>query len=139
MIDKAIAMALKAHKGQVDKSGQPYILHPLRVASKFTGHHVMYAAAVLHDVVEDSEITLEEIGNKISGEVAVIVDALTRVKGEVYMDFIKRCSRNQLARIIKIEDVYDKLDPRRLIALTEDEVGRVKRYHRALKILMEAV
>jgi (p)ppGpp synthase/HD superfamily hydrolase len=136
MIDKAIAMAVKAHKGQVDKAGRPYILHPLRVAFKFTGDDEMYAAAVLHDVVEDSSVTIDNIFKAFSPYVAQIVDSLTRREGEVYLtEFIPRCKLNQAAAVIKIADIEDNLNPQRMLALSKEDLGRVKRYNQALKIL----
>jgi (p)ppGpp synthase/HD superfamily hydrolase len=136
MIDKAIAMALKAHKGQVDKSGRPYILHPLRVAMKFAGNGELFAAAVLHDVVEDSSITVAQISKAFNPFVAAVVDALTCRKGEVYItEYIPRCRENPIATLIKIADLEDNLDPTRLVALKDTPF--VDRYLRALKILKE--
>ena len=74
-----------------DKAGRPYILHPLRVAFKFTGDDEMYAAAVLHDVVEDSSVTIDNIFKAFSPYVAQIVDSLTRREGEVYLSLIHIC------------------------------------------------
>lgn len=150
---------MRAHEGQTDKAGQPYILHPLRIASKFTYDPVMYAGAVLHDVVEDTfskpnQITLEDIHLEVSFEVMEIVMALTRLeKGMTYFradgetltyekekepylpEFIPRCAAHPKAKLLKSEDIYDNLDPKRMAILTLDELGRVLRYHKALKIL----
>jgi len=136
MIEKAIAMALKAHKGQLDLAKMPYILHPLRVAFKFTGADDLFAAAVLHDVVEDSSITIEAIHKAFGPYVAEIVDRLTRREGEVYLtEFIPRCKKNQLAAAIKIADIEDNLDPERMLPISLEGFSRVKRYYQALKVL----
>ena len=138
MIDKAIAMALKAHKGQTDKSGRPYILHPLRVAMKFAGCDELFVAAVLHDVVEDSPITVKDIEKAFGPKIADIVDSLTRREGEMYLtEFIPRCKLNSDALIIKIADIEDNLDPNRLLALGDTSIAFVNRYLQALKILRE--
>jgi (p)ppGpp synthase/HD superfamily hydrolase len=136
MIEKSIAMALKAHKGQLDLAGNPYILHPLRVAFKFTGDEVMYAAAVLHDVVEDSSITVANIRKAFNPRIAEIVDSLTRRDGEDYLtEFIPRCKLNQSAAVIKIADIEDNLNPQRTLAPTKENLSRVKKYYQALEIL----
>jgi (p)ppGpp synthase/HD superfamily hydrolase len=136
MIDKAIAMALKAHTGQLDKAGQPYILHCLRVASKFTGHKVMYCAAVLHDTVEDSPITIADIHREFGVDVCEIVDSLTHLKREPYLEkYIPRCARDRFARVIKIADIYDNLDPSRARILADEDYRRIRKYHQALDIL----
>lgn len=136
MIDKAIAMALKAHKGKVDLSGFPYILHPLRVASNFIGCEELYVAAVLHDVVEDSPITVANIEKAFNHYVARIVESLTRIDGEPYLTgFIPRCKLNQESAVIKIADIEDNLDPRRILAPTKENLARVKKYYQALEIL----
>jgi len=139
MIDKAIAFALKAHTSQVDKTGQPYILHCLRVAAKFTGDREMYSAAVMHDVVEDSSITIAEIEDAFGSRVSGIVDGLTRRKGEVYLTgFIKRCNRDPLAKVIKTADILDNLEASRAIYLPEEERIRLgRRYFKALKYFAE--
>ena len=128
-------MALKAHKGQLDLAGNPYILHPLRVAFKFTGDEVMYAAAVLHDVVEDSPITLRDLNEAFGPSVTEIVDSLSRRGREPYIDFIHRCNRDPLAKIIKIADIEDNLNPQMTLAPTKENLSRVKKYYQALEIL----
>lgn len=165
MIEKALAMALRAHAGQIDKAGQPYILHPLRVAAKFGDKELLYVIALLHDVVEDTfgkpnEITISEILSEFGGMVAEAVECLTRRevgmlylainmsltpwswdikradKKEVYlMEFIPRVATNAVAIAVKIADIHDNLDPRRMLALNDEEIGRLKRYYRALKFL----
>lgn len=109
----AISTAMFAHSGQRDKGGNPYILHPLRVMSQMTGedHKVV---AVLHDVVEDSGLTIDQIAEDFGNTVADAVDALTRRAGESYARFIERCSGNDIARVVKLADLSDNMDISRL-------------------------
>ncbi|MCF6258346.1 MAG: GTP pyrophosphokinase [Gammaproteobacteria bacterium] len=137
-LDQAIAIATKAHAGQVDKSGQPYILHPLRLMFKFHSEDEMIVA-VMHDVIEDSLFTLDYLKN--DGFSDVILDALeclTKRKGEKYGDFVLRILQNELAQKIKIEDIKDNLDLTRLNKITDDDLVRVEKYHRALNVLSNA-
>lgn len=131
----AIAIAAAAHKGQVDKAARPYILHPLRLM--FACHtDTEKIIAVLHDVVEDSETTLDDL--KAMGFAAEIIDALTcltKQPGEDYDAFISRILPNALARKVKIEDIKDNLDLTRLEKLTPKDVARIEKYHRALLTL----
>lgn len=110
MLTKAIGIAAKAHDGQKDKSGAPYIFHPIRVASTFTDEFLQ-AIAVLHDVVEDTSITLADLDAQFPQGVVNAVDALTRREGESYEEFIQRVARNPSARKVKIADIRDNLRP----------------------------
>lgn len=135
-IDAAIALACRVHAGQVDKAGQPYILHPLRLVSKLHGTDERIVA-VLHDVVEDSGVTLDDFRqNGFSDAIVCAIDCLTRRVGESYESFIARLSANMLARKVKIEDIKDNLDLTRLGALSNEDLSRVKKYHWALQYLL---
>jgi (p)ppGpp synthase/HD superfamily hydrolase len=127
MIEHAVMFAAKRHKGQTDKSGEPYILHPLRVMMAvretmqhqgFNAHNPEYqyviAGAVLHDVVEDTDTTLDEIEYKFGRKCRLVVDALTRRDGETYRDFIERVTVSYDAMLVKREDIRDNMDPRRV-------------------------
>ena len=95
MLESAIATAAKAHEGQTDKAGKPYILHPLRVMLNVKGCIPEQCAAVLHDVIEDTDITAEallELG--FSKEVVDAVVLLTRSKDEDYMEYVKTKSQS---------------------------------------------
>jgi hypothetical protein len=140
LLADAIALAARAHQLQVDKAGEPYILHPLRVMLRVReqGYRVeVQAAAVLHDVVEDTSVTLAEI-TAISPEVAALVDAVTRrcnITKEIYLDFIRRASSNPEARAIKTADIEDNLSRLDRLRPEETEFLR-KRYARGLEILV---
>lgn len=134
-IDRAIAIATKAHAGQVDKAGQPYILHPLRLMFKFISEDEQIVA-VLHDVVEDSVFTLADL--KSSGFSDIIleaIDCLTKRKDESYEKFVERILKNNLARKVKVEDLKDNMDLTRLNTIADKDLVRVKKYHRALQVL----
>lgn len=134
-LDKAIAISSRAHTGQIDKAGQPYILHPLRVMFKFQNEHERIVA-VLHDVIEDSEISLDDL-KKLDFSTTIIeaIDCLTKRAGETYEEFISRVSLNDLARKIKIEDIKDNMDLTRIGSINDIDLARIKKYHRALKFL----
>ena len=96
-LEKAIAIAMDAHAGQLDKAGQPYILHPLRLMFRFE-IEVEQIVAVMHDVVEDSEVTLGDLrGSLFSEQIVEAIDCLTKREGEAYEDFITRVLSNDLA------------------------------------------
>ncbi len=131
-LDSAIRIAVKCHAGQVDKAGQPYILHPLRVmnAVRHEGETAMIAA-VLHDVVEDSKSNFYAINSVFGDGVLRLVHCLTRSKDkETYAEYIQRVKLNPMATKIKIADLYDNLS--RIDQLPESERGIRKRYEAAL-------
>lgn len=117
-LDRAIAIALEAHAEQVDKLGDAYILHPLRVMMQMNTDEGRIVA-VLHDVLEDCpEMTLLEMFERgIPRALLDAVDILTRRKGEDYRTFIERCAAAPIARSVKIADIRDNLDPARFSML----------------------
>jgi (p)ppGpp synthase/HD superfamily hydrolase len=133
IVEKAIALALKAHAGQVDKAGAPYVLHPLRVMMEMTCDEER-VAAVLHDAVEDSEgrVTLDDIRTIGAPEAAVeAVDVLTRKDDgseAAYGSYIDAVACNPIARRVKLADLRDNLDTRRLREVTERDAARLSKY-----------
>jgi (p)ppGpp synthase/HD superfamily hydrolase len=141
-LERAIEIAVKVHAGQSDKGGAPYILHPLRVMLAVRSPEARMAA-VLHDVVEDSEgaVTLEQL--RAEGFAAVVVEAvegLTKRPSEKndYEAFIRRLAPNALAREVKLADLRDNLDLTRIAEPTEKDRARLEKYKRAIATL-EAV
>lgn len=132
MLEKAISIALKAHTGQKDKAGLDYILHPLRVMMKMKTEQQMITA-VLHDVIEDSATTVADLENEgISHEIVKAVKCLTRdEKNETYDQRIEIISRNPLALAVKLADIEDNMDLRRLVGITPDDEMRLKKYNAA--------
>ena len=138
MLERAVSIALESHTGQTDKAGKPYILHPLRLMLKMGTDEEMIAA-VLHDVVEDSSVTFEEL--KSQGFSDNVIDALmscTKINGENYDDFIQRIKGNQnpLAIRVKIADLQDNMDISRIAHPVQKDFDRVEKYKRALKVLL---
>ncbi len=135
-LEKAIALATEAHKGQVDKSGQPYILHPLRVMFRLEGENERIVG-VLHDVVEDTPITFEQLREMgYNEEVIEGLDGVTRRENETYEQFIERSQQNMLSCRVKLADLEDNMDLRRLPRdLTERDYERLQRYTRAWRKL----
>jgi (p)ppGpp synthase/HD superfamily hydrolase len=133
-LEDAIALACTAHRGQVDKNGQPYILHVLRVMMK-QNDPVARIIAALHDVVEDSATTIADLRDAgYSEEICSAVDALTRRETEAYDEMIARVAANSLARRVKLADLEDNMDQsRRRNGL--DDAERQARYTRAYAAL----
>ncbi len=127
-LEDAIALAAAAHRRQTDKAGEPYILHPLRVMFKLKGKQAMMAG-VLHDVVEDTDVTLDEMRRRGCPKAVVeAVDLLTRRDGESYGAFIERLSRNPLAVQVKLADLEDNMDLRRLREFDARDAERMRKY-----------
>ncbi|MGH9853621.1 MAG: HD domain-containing protein [Blastocatellia bacterium] len=136
-LEKAILIAAEAHDGQKDKSGAPYILHPLRMMMRMESETAMIAA-VLHDVVEDSDWTLEQLrGEGFSEEVLQAVDCLTHRDGESYDEFIARVEISAIARQVKIADLEDNMNVKRIGEMTPKDLARIEKYHRAWRALTE--
>ena len=134
-IEKAIAIAVEAHKGQEDKAGDPYILHPLRVMFQMETREEMIAA-VLHDVLEDTPITPDQLKEKgFSETVLEALDSVTKKAGEKYEDFVQRAALHPIGKKIKLADLRDNMDLSRLEKITDQDIERVKKYHGALKII----
>lgn len=134
-LEEAIRIAVEAHRGQKDRAGAPYILHPLRMLLRVqTDAERM--AAVLHDVVEDTPWTLEALRARgFPAEVLDAVDALTRRPGEEYDAFVERAAAHPVARRVKLADLEDNLDLRRLESVAAHDLDRLERYLRAYRRL----
>lgn len=131
MLNKAIEIANRAHKDQVDKAGAPYILHPLRVMMA-QENEIERICAVLHDVVEDTEITLDDIREEgFSEEIVGALDCLTKRVGESYDDFIDRILGNETACRVKLSDLCDNMDITRIKNPTVKDTERTKKYQEA--------
>jgi len=131
-IEKAIALAIKIHNGQKDKAGAPYILHPLRVMLSMDTDKAMQAA-VLHDSIEDGDITFETLYSEgFSEEVCSAVIALTKKAGEPYDEYLYRVNENSISRRVKIADLNDNLNPNRIKTPTKKDRKRNEKYLNAL-------
>ena len=135
-LERAIEIAVQAHKGASDKGGAPYILHPLAVMHNLDTDDEKIVA-VLHDVVEDTEWTFERLLGE--GFSVTVVDALRSVTkqddGEDYFDFIQRSKKNPLGRSVKIADIRHNMDVTRIKVLGDKDLTRLNKYKRSLEIL----
>jgi (p)ppGpp synthase/HD superfamily hydrolase len=137
-LQDAIRLALDAHRGHKDRYGAAYILHPLRMMNRLTAEPDR-VAAVLHDVVEDSATTLDDLRKLGYGdEIIAAVDCLTKQRGEHYDTYIERCKSNAIARRVKLADLEDNLDLRRLDEVKAQDLERLNRYLKAWHYLNES-
>lgn len=140
MVNMAYTIACVAHDGQVDKAGKPYIEHPHRVENSFEQtEYVERAVALLHDVVEDTYVTLEALrGVRFGPEIIDAVDAMTHREGELNLYYYRRLKANPIALRVKFADIADNLDESRLSLLDEKTATRLRdKYARALEALRE--
>jgi (p)ppGpp synthase/HD superfamily hydrolase len=137
-LDAAIQLARRAHEGQLDKGGRPYIGHPLRVMGSVTGEHERMTA-VLHDVVEDTEVTLADLaGLGCPEQVLAAVDAVTKRPGEPAERYLARVAANPIAVTVKRADIADNMSPDRLSKLDDATRERLRtKYESALRVLAE--
>lgn len=135
-LERAIEIAVTAHAGVIDKGGAPYILHPLRVMMSVEGVDAQIVA-VLHDVVEDSNWTIDQLKSEgFSDRVLEALQSVTKISDdEDYDQFIKRALANPIGRIVKIADIKDNLDVTRIANLNESDMARLNRYKQALLLL----
>lgn len=135
-LEKAIEIATLAHKGQIDKAGEDYINHPLRVmsAGKTENEKIV---GVLHDVIEDTDWTFEQLEKEgFSEEIISALRCVTKLsEDEPYDDFIARVKTNPLAIVVKINDLTDNMDIRRLTSINDVDIKRLKKYHKAYRQL----
>ena len=130
--EKAYEIAKRAHLGQVDKAGEDYIKHPEKVAS-FVETDEEKAVAYLHDVIEDTELTLEDLHEyEFSKEVIEAVDIITKKKGEDYRNYLNSVKKNKLARAVKLADLRHNSDLTRLTKVTEKDIERKEKYQKAI-------
>lgn len=123
----AALIATLAHSGQVDKAGQPYVDHPRRVAARVFEHGPLAeAVAWLHDVVEDTPVTLEAVEQAFGPQVAAAVDAITHRPGEPRTAYYARVRSNPVALVVKDADIDDNTDPLRLAALDPALASRLQ-------------
>ncbi|MFJ2487728.1 HD domain-containing protein [Pseudomonas sp. NPDC087639] len=131
-LERAIAIAATAHAGQVDKGGAPYILHPLKVMLRMTTLEERIVA-VLHDVVEDCDISLDDLRKEgFSEEVLSAIESVTKVPGESYEDFVERAAQNPIGRVVKLADLEENSDLSRIASPSWEDLERVEKYRRAI-------
>ena len=140
-IQKAQEIATKAHMGQVDKAGKDYINHPKRVAERLLNESEnVQVVAWLHDVVEDTPITLKDLEQIFNKEVIDALTLLTHDKSVPYMDYVEKISHNEIARKVKMSDLIDNMNLSRLDInnITNSELDRVEKYLKAYRFLLNS-
>ena len=134
---KAYKIAFEAHRDQMDKTGLPYIHHPLHLAAQMTDE-VTTCVALLHDVVEDSDMTFEELEKLgFGGEIIDALRLMTHDDDVPYMDYVREIKKNPVAAAVKRADLMHNSDITRLDVVTDKDIQRVEKYKKALEILSE--
>ncbi|MBQ9871933.1 MAG: bifunctional (p)ppGpp synthetase/guanosine-3',5'-bis(diphosphate) 3'-pyrophosphohydrolase [Eubacterium sp.] len=137
MTKKAIRFAFQAHEGQLDRSGLPYILHPLHLAEQMTSEDAC-VTALLHDVLEDTDVTVEDLRKEGFSETQIeAVELLSRSEDEDYFDYVRRIRSNALAKEVKLADLAHNRDRTRLEYISEKDEKRFQKYTEAVRILTE--
>jgi (p)ppGpp synthase/HD superfamily hydrolase len=135
-LERAIEIAARAHAGQHDKGGQPYIFHPIRLMLSVQTLQEQ-VAAILHDVVEDSEISFSDLEREgFDKEILDAVEALTKRPGESRIDAARRAVLNPIARVVKLADLADNMDLSRIATPTDSDYARLKEYESVHAILV---
>ncbi len=134
---KAMRIAYEAHKDQYDKGGVPYIFHPYHLAEQLSDEYDI-CVALLHDVVEDTEVTLSDLEREgFPKEILDAVALLTRNKDDVYLDYVRKIKTNPIATRVKLQDLAHNSDPSRLVNGKEKNASLMDRYAKAKAILLE--
>lgn len=131
LLAKAIALASEKHMGQFDKGGMPYILHPLKVMHYLKSDDLeLMSVAVMHDVVEDCEVTFEDLYNMgFTPRIVETLRLLTKMPGQSLREYVDGIKSNKDAVRVKLADLRHNSDIRRLKGITEKDVARMKKYN----------
>lgn len=137
MTKKAMKLSFEAHKDQVDKSGIPYVYHPFHLAEQMIDEDTTIVA-LLHDVAEDTDITIDDIRKMgFSEDVCVALKLMTHDKNVPYMEYIKKIKTNPIAKAVKLADLKHNSDLTRLDTVDEKALKRADKYKIAIEILEE--
>ena len=131
---RAMNIAYSAHMGQFDKAGVPYIFHPVHLAEQMDTEEECIVA-LLHDVVEDTEVTFEDLEKEFSKTIIDAIRLLTHDKSVDYMEYVKNLKSNTIARKVKLADLRHNSDSTRLIKITDKDIERINKYKRAIELL----
>lgn len=137
MVERAILLATHAHLGQVDKLGEPYILHPLRVMLAVPPEPRLRALAVSHDTLEDTALSVHDfLQEGFDQEFVDSLLSLTHIEGEPYLDYVRRAALDPNACLVKIQDIRDNMMPSRMLRLDRETRDRLyMKYDSALVVL----
>ncbi len=132
---KAMKLCFKAHKRQVDKSGIPYVFHPIHLAEQMTDEDTTIVA-LLHDVVEDTKYTLKKLQKKgFSEPVLEAIALMTHNDGSPYLEYVARIKKNPIAKAVKLADLKHNSDLSRLDVVDEKALKRREKYLEAMELL----
>lgn len=135
---KALSLCFDAHKDQVDKSGLPYVFHPFHLAMEMTDE-LSTVVALLHDVIEDSDYTLQDLENMgFPPAVLEAISLMTHQEGVPYMEYVANIKTNPLARVVKMADLRHNSNIARVDNPTEKDYARVEKYRQAMALLEQA-
>lgn len=138
LYDHALRIAIRAHEGQQDKSGREYVMHPICVAERCKDTRAKIVA-LLHDTIEDTDVTIEYLRKEgFPEEIIDAVLSVTKQEGENYEDFVRRAARNAIGKEVKIADLEDNMDIRRLKEIKEEDVARLRKYLSAWQYLINS-
>jgi (p)ppGpp synthase/HD superfamily hydrolase len=134
---KALRIASEAHAHQKDKFGHPYLLHVMRVSERGLTEREKICG-LLHDLIEDTPWTIDQLrAEGFPEDILEVVHLLTKPEGANYMEYVKVIAKNPLARQVKLNDLQDNMDLRRVPELREKDLDRVNRYISAFRFLTE--
>ena len=137
MTKKALMLCFQAHKDQVDKSGMPYVFHPLHLAEQMEDEDTTIVA-LLHDVVEDTNYTISDLNNMgFPQQVMDAIAVMTHDASVPYLDYVAKLKENAIARTVKLADLRHNSDLTRLERVDEKALERVEKYRKAIAILTE--
>lgn len=137
MLEKAIEIAVEAHRGQIDKAGKEYILHPMRVMLRGRNNTEMIVG-ILHDVVEDTPITIDMLRLEgFSEDILAALECVTKRRGESYGTFIDRVLTNPLATQVKLYDMEDNMNRDRIPYPTPKDEARFRKYEKYHKVILQ--
>ena len=134
---KALKLCFEAHKKQVDKSGMPYVFHPFHLAEQMQTEETT-VVALLHDLVEDTDYTIEDLASMgFSKNITDAIALMTHADDVAYMDYVRRIKNNPIAKVVKLADLKHNSDLSRLDVVDEKSLKRKEKYLKAIKILEE--
>lgn len=132
---KAMKIAYQAHQGQTDKTGLPYIYHPIHLAEQMQDEATT-CVALLHDVVEDTDITIEQLGQEgFPQEVLEAIQLMTHDPAVPYMDYVREIKKNPIASAVKLADLRHNSDMSRLDVIDDRAIARAEKYQIAIDLL----
>ena len=136
LTEKALKISFSAHKDQVDKSGMLYVYHPFHLAEQMDDEYST-CVALLHDVVEDTDMTLDELSEIFPKEITDAIAMMTHDDSVSYLDYVREIKNNPIATKVKLADLKHNSDITRLDVVDDKVLERVEKYDKAIKILSE--